>query len=71
MMNAKEKQLIQALEDFKNSALNLYEVWEQQDYEVSDLLIEKYPFQEDFLEMVHAIMEWREHAIESLEKRKK
>ncbi|WP_339192784.1 hypothetical protein [Paenibacillus sp. FSL W8-1287] len=50
-----------ALDEAIKSWVNLSEQWEKIEAEKSDELSEKYPFQKDFREVLHDLMEWKEH----------
>lgn len=50
-----------ALDEAIKSWANLSEQWEKIEAEKSDELSEKYPFQKDFREVLHDLMEWKEH----------
>lgn len=56
----KQQILLKAMENFKDAALELLEVWDEQDYETSDLMNINYPFHIDFAELIYHIMDWNE-----------
>ncbi|GIP45061.1 hypothetical protein J45TS6_35200 [Paenibacillus sp. J45TS6] len=50
----------QTLDDAISSWIKLSEEWEKIENTESDMLSEKYPFDKDFREVLHDLIEWRE-----------
>lgn len=61
--NFNPKQLRQAMINFSDSAYEISEIWEDIliDSDVDEVLIDFYPFQKDFNQVVEAIEVWRKN----------
>ncbi|AKQ73995.1 MULTISPECIES: hypothetical protein [Bacillus subtilis group] len=56
-MSNNEK-LLSALNQFKNSARDISELWQQVDEKIARNLCDDYPFPNDFDEVVYKIEDW-------------
>ena len=52
------EKLLNALMQFKNSAYEIRELWEQADFITNSNLCDDYPFDNDFCEVVEKIGDW-------------
>ena len=72
-MNKKEliELISQKSKDLDFVMSNLYTLFEKLEYEydvdMNDYIVEKYPFDKDYLEMISQVFEWTENIRENLE----
>ena len=72
-MNKKEliKLISQKSKDLGFVMSNLYTLFEKLEYEydidMNDYIVEKYPFDKDYLEMISQVFEWTENIRKNLE----
>ena len=72
-MDKKEliKLISQKSKDLDFVMSNLYTLFEKLEYEydidMNDYIVEKYPFDKDYLEMISQVFEWTENIRENLE----
>ena len=72
-MNKKEliKLISQKSKDLDFVMSNLYTLFEKLEYEydidMNDYIVEKYPFDKDYLEMISQVFEWTENIRKNLE----